>query len=169
MEKNLPYFAIIIVLLYALYNTSFKHSTKKENNKHYLTHIDKHKDIHFKEELARIDSIAYAKHYIIDVINHGSNQFTFPGGEMEAGFAHAEDAEKIACYVLTLSGKKCEDTYPKDAAMFYTSNCAGCHGEKGKGLNGSFPNLRRKKLLGIEVKEAFLKSMIKKIHIESNQ
>ena len=32
-----------------------------------------------------------------------------------------EDAEKIACYTLTLSAKKCTTPYAEDAAMFYTS------------------------------------------------
>ena len=164
MYKNFPYIAITIVLLYALYNTSFKkkQQIKTKINHNYTTHIQEHHTSHFKEELARIKTVEYTKQYIIDVINYGSHQFEFPGGEMEAGFASFEDAPKIACYVLEFSGKKCQNPYPKDAAMFFSSNCAGCHGEDAKGLNGSFPNLTRKKLLGIEKKEAFLKNMLKK-------
>ena len=81
---------------------------------------------------------------------------------MEGGFALPADAPKIACYVMEFSGKQCETPYEKNAAMFYSSNCAGCHGEEGKGLNGSYPDLTRETFLGIEKREAFLKSMIKK-------
>jgi hypothetical protein len=87
------------------------------------------------------------KSYIIDVINNGSNQFDFKGGVMEGGYIPKEDADKVACFVLTLSGKKCD--YPKDAHLFFTSSCAGCHGEDGKGLNGSYPDLTKDKLLGM--------------------
>ena len=116
----------------------------------------------YKEELQELHSNAYLKQYIIHVINHGSEQFNFKGGIMEGGFALPADAPKIACYVMEFSGKHCETPYEKNAAMFYSSNCAGCHGEEGKGLNGSYPDLTRETFLGIEKREAFLKSMIKK-------
>jgi len=166
MQKNLPYFAILTVLIYALYNANFRDNTKipTKINQEYTEHIRTHKDAtHFEEELSKLKSIEYAKHYIIDVINHGSNQFEFKGGEMEGGFASKEDASKIACYVLELSGKKCKSSYPNDAAMFYTSNCAGCHGEDGKGLGGTYPDLTKDKLLGIKKKEEYLKTMIHKL------
>jgi len=116
----------------------------------------------FDEELARINTSEYVKKYIIDVINHGSDTLGFKGGVMEGGYASKEDADKIACYVLELSGKKCPYEYPADAAMFYTSICGGCHGNDGKGLGGNYPDLTRKKLLGIERREAFLKMQIAK-------
>ena len=78
---------------------------------------------------------------------------------MEGGFASTEDAEKIACHTLTLSGKKCTTPYAEDAAMFYTSICGGCHGNDGKGLGGTYPDLTRSKMLGIEMRESFLKTM----------
>ena len=117
----------------------------------------------YKEELQKLHSNAYLKNYIIHVINHGSEQFEFKGGIMEGGFASPEDAEKISCYVITLSGKKCKTPYEKNAAMFYSSICAGCHGEDGKGLNGTYPDLTRKTFLGIEKRETFLRSMIQKM------
>ena len=165
MEKNLPYFAIIIVLLYALYNANFKN--KKEvivkQNQTYIEHVKVHKIDHLKDELTELQTTQYAKEYIISVINHGSNQLDFTGGEMEGGFASPNDAHKIACYVLEFSGKKCSEPYEKDAAMFYSSNCAGCHGEDGKGLNGPFPDLTKSTLLGLIKREEFLKSMIRKM------
>jgi len=165
MEKTLPYFAVLIVLLYALYNANFK--TKKEvtvkQNQTYVEHIKVHKIDHLEDELIQLQTTDYLKQYIINVINHGSNQLDFTGGEMEGGFASPDDAEKIACYVLEFSGKKCTEPYEKDAAMFYSSNCAGCHGEDGKGLNGPFPDLSKSTLLGIEKREEFLESMIRKM------
>lgn len=164
IEKNLPYFAIVTVLLYALYNANVKEkaAVKPIPSPTYRKHVKVHKTEHRQEELDRIHSNNYLKEYIVDVINHGSYQFDFPGGEMEGGFASPADAEKIACYVLELSGKKCDSHYEQNAAMFYSSICAGCHGDKGKGLKGTYPDLTKKTLLGITKKEAFLKRMLKK-------
>jgi len=153
------------VIIYGLYNaksskTQASDAGKKESS--YETHTTMHKSSHFKDELSRIETAKYAKRYIISVINHGSYDLGFPGGVMEGGYASREDAPKIACYVLGLSGKKCVDPYPADAAMFFTSICGGCHGNDGKGLGGNYPDLTRKKLLGIEHREAFLKEKIAK-------
>ena len=117
----------------------------------------------YKKELQKLHNNTYMKQYIIHVINHGSEQFNFKGGIMEGGFALPADAPKIACYVMEFSDKKCETPYEKNAAMFYTSNCAGCHGEDGKGINGTYPDLTRETFLGIEKREAFLKAIIKKM------
>ena len=169
MKQMLPAIVIMSVLFYALYLSNQPKKTKfpmkkmeKTANLKYTTHVEAHREHHLEEELKRLKTSQYIKGYIISVINHGSNQFDFRGGEMEGGFASPADAPKIACYVLGLSGKKCEHGYEKDAPMFYSSNCAGCHGEDGKGLNGTYPDLTRKKLLGIEKREAFLKSFIAK-------
>ena len=163
MQKYIPLFTILIVLLYAFYNAKFRDTQKVETHthKHYKEHIKTHKTTHYSDELSQINSDQYSKAYIIKVINHGSAILDFKGGIMEGGFASTEDAEKIACYVLTLSGKKCTTPYPKDAAMFYTSICGGCHGDDGKGLGGTYPDLTRAKMLGIEMRESFLKSMQK--------
>jgi len=164
MQKSLPYLAIFIVLVYALYNAKFRDSkiVNTKVNKEYIEHIKMHKEeSHFEEELSRLKTTEYVKHYIIDVINHGSNQLEFKSGEMEGAFASSEDAPKIACYVLELSGKKCKSPYPNDAAMFYTSVCGGCHGDDGKGIGGTFPDLTKDKLLGIEKREEYLKTMLR--------
>lgn len=165
MQKVLPYIAILIVLLYALYNAKFrdlKHADT-HTNIHYEEHIKIHKTTHYEDELSQINTSAYTKQYIIKVINHGSNILDFKGGVMEAGFASADDADKIACYTLELSGKKCKDPYAKDAAMFYTSICGGCHGDDGKGLGGTYPDLTKSKLLGIVKRENFLKNTIQRV------
>jgi hypothetical protein len=161
MEKSLPYFAVFLVLLYALYNALFqdKKSEIISKNPSYIEHTKIHKTMHYEDELKQLHTTPYIRDYIISVIDHGSNQFDFTAGEMEGGFAPAADSEKIACYVLEFSGKKCVKPYNKDAALFYSSNCAGCHGEDGKGLNGTHPDLTRETLLGIEKREAFLKRL----------
>ncbi len=164
MKQMLPSLMVVFILCYVLYLSTQPKETKypreKKVNPNYAEHIAVHKEEHLKEELKKLQTNQYTKEYVISVINHGSSQFDFSGGEMEGGFASPEDAPKIACYVLELSGKRCEQKYEKDAAMFFSSNCAGCHGDDGKGLNGTYPDLTRKKLLGIEKREEFLKDHI---------
>jgi mono/diheme cytochrome c family protein len=44
----------------------------------------------------------------------------------------------------------------KKAALFFTSNCGGCHGNDGKGMNGAFPDLTLNPLLGIMKNKEYL-------------
>ena len=154
----------LLVILYGVFNAYFSgtKSTKDHRQKAtaYRSHAKSHRAGHFEEELSRIDTPGYTKQYIVSVINHGSYDLGFVGGVMEGGYVSREDAPKIACYVLTLSGKKCSKPYPADAEMFFTSVCGGCHGNDGKGLGGNYPDLTREKLLGIERREEFLKRKI---------
>jgi len=161
MQKIIPYLAILIVIVYAIYNAKFRNQEKVDTPKfkNYEEHIKTHKTAHYADELSQINTNEYTKEYIIKVIDHGSDILDFKGGQMEGGFASHDDAEKIACYVMEFSGKKCTTPYPKNAAMFYTSICGGCHGNDGKGLGGTYPDLTKAKLLGIEKREIFLKSM----------
>jgi len=163
MQKVIPFIAILIVLVYAVYNAKFRDIGDEDTKTHihYKKHIKLHKTTHYEDELSHIHTDAYTKTYIIKVINHGSNILDFKGGIMEGGFSDPSDAEKIACYTMEFSGKKCRTPYPKNAAMFYTSICGGCHGNEGKGLGGIYPDLTRNKMLGIEARETFLKSMIR--------
>ncbi len=166
MKKSLPFIVILLVISYALYNAKFRSPKKVEtpSNTNYTQHIKEHHDIHYKEELSTLNTNKYIKEYIIKVINHGSSELKYKKDEiMEAGFSSKEDAYKIACYTLELSGKKCKEPYEKDAAMFYTSICGGCHGDDGKGLGGTYPDLTKDKLLGIATREEFLKTMIDKM------
>ena len=91
--------------------------------------------------------------YILHVINHGSHRFHFPGGVMEGGYIPEENAPAVACYVMELGGHRCPHPYPKEAALFFSSSCAGCHGSDGKGIHGTYPDLTRPVLLGIEKME----------------
>jgi hypothetical protein len=117
-----------------------------------------------EDEYKKIDTIAYLEAYIERVIKEGSNVLNFKSSPMQADFANEDDAKKISHYVVTLSGKECSNhEMAKKAQMYYTSNCGGCHGDDGKGLNGAFPDLTRSTLLGIEKREEFLKFEIEKL------
>lgn len=107
-----------------------------------------------QKELKSAQSIAYLEAYIVDVILNGSNaNLGFPAGAMEGGYAYKSDAKNIARYVVTLAGKKSSNDVKADkAALFYTSNCGGCHGDNGKGLNGAFPDLTLQTLPGLQLK-----------------
>ncbi|RUM66116.1 MAG: hypothetical protein DSZ05_04810 [Sulfurospirillum sp.] len=165
------FFLFVVVIVYGIFNAIHKKKSTKlsiDSTHSACRRVQKRQDI-LADELARIDTPEYVKKYIVHVINHGSDTLGFKGGIMEGGYADREDAEKIACYVLELSGKKCPHPYPKDAAMFYTSICGGCHGNDGKGLGGNYPDLTRKKLLGIEKRETFLKAQLAKVAQKSRE
>lgn len=69
------------------------------------------------------------------VINNGSKGLNYPGGEMPAGLASGSDVSAVAAYVaggMKASGKGQE---------VYAMACASCHGEDGKGMFGTFPDL----------------------------
>jgi hypothetical protein len=163
MKNIIPYSAILLVLLYGIYNalhTSRSNTKPVSVNKNYQQHTTTHTILHIKDELHQLESTAYVKRYIIQVINHGSSQLHFKPHEiMEGGFASREDAPKVACYVLSLSNEVDPSSCPKEAAMYYSSNCAGCHGEDGKGIHGTYPDLTRRPLLGIQKRKAFLQKM----------
>ena len=70
---------------------------------------------------------------------------------MEGGYIAEEDIPKVACYVLKLSGKTCPaGTEAADAHLIFSSVCAGCHGNDGRGIHGTYPDLTRPVLLGLE-------------------
>jgi hypothetical protein len=166
MKHIIPYSVILLVLLYGMYNAtriSKPNIQSPTSNKNYKIHTATHTGSHIKDELQQIETTAYMKHYIIQVINHGSSQLHFkPQEVMEGGFASREDAPKIACYVLSLGGDRCDTPCPKDAAMYYSSNCAGCHGDDGRGLHGTYPDLTRRPLLGIRKRKTLLQRMLHK-------
>ena len=110
------------MLIYGLYTAKFKDKKdKKHTQTKYETHIKKHHISHYAEELQNLYTSDYTKQYIIDVINYGSSQLYFkPTEVMDAGFASREDAPKIACYILHLSGNTCKEGDQKDAQMYYS-------------------------------------------------
>ena len=153
MEKYAALFTIILVVLYGTYNATRTHHTPstKPKNTPYTQHTKDHPASHAAEELAKLDTAEYAYDYIRSVIKHGSEGLGFPGGVMEGGYIGEADAPGVACYVLHLSGKVCPaGTQKEDAHLFFSSNCAGCHGNDGRGLGGKYPDLTRPTLLGIE-------------------
>jgi len=112
------------------------------------------------EEIKKLDTPQYVHDYVVNVINNGSNRLGFPGGEMEGGYLDSEQADMVACFVLELSGRKCPHEYPQEAAMYFSSVCAGCHGNDGKGIHGTYPDLTRRRLLGIEKRMEDLRSSL---------
>jgi len=137
-EKLMVLFAILVVLGIACY----RYSTKSSQNsiKQTTNSVAKKEIINNNLELS----------YIVDVINNGSNRLNFKGGEMEGGFVPKSKAKDVACYILALRGKPCKNGYSKDAPLYFSSNCAGCHGIDAKGIKGSFPSLVNKELLGFK-------------------
>ena len=139
MQRFLPLLILLLILGYACYNRQYRqHSTQPQ------TAVT-------PESQPAADSAARTVHslkdYIVHVINHGSSQLHFKKDEiMEGGYAPREDASGIACYVLTLAKEQCD--YPSEAAGYYSSICGGCHGDDGRGLGGTYPDLTRRPLLG---------------------
>lgn len=164
---NKPYMSLAIVILFTLF---FSACSKRDNNKKInetkkvakVEKKDPKKELALAEkEYSEIDTVAYLEKYIEKVIKEGSTGLGFPGGDMDPGFALPDDAKKIARYVMLLSGKKIDNPEEaKKASLFYTSNCGGCHGDDGKGLNGSFPDLTRPTLLGVEIRKRDLEIKI---------
>lgn len=150
MKQNLILIFIILFAVVAFFiNRSRLNTTHRDL--HYIDHKEEQLHQNSKEKTEDIHSVKYLESYIEDVINNGSSQkLGFAYGDMQAGFADKDAAKKIAAYVVTLSGK--QPTHPewvKEGHTFYISNCGGCHGEDGKGIHGTFPDLTRKTLLGI--------------------
>ena len=140
MTERIAVGAIIVVLGYYLFNIYSKDkettSERKLTQKIETSRASKHK----REDL-------YS--YIVDVINNGSSGNGFRGGEMEGGYISKDDAKVVACYVLELTGRKCPHSYPKDIASgYFSSVCAGCHGNDGKGINGTYPDLTKREYVG---------------------
>ncbi len=73
-----------------------------------------------------------SKEQVLYAINNGSHNFKYPLGAMPQGLASGKAAEEVAEYVANgLKG---------DAPASWAT-CAGCHGQDGKGNNGTAPNL----------------------------
>jgi len=140
MQRFIPLSVLLLILGYACYN---------RNSRTQHTSKPVHPILHGSTSDTTQTSSRYPslKAYIIHVINHGSSQLHFKDDEiMEGGYAPSEDAPGIACYVLSLAGEQC--AYPPEAAGYYSSICGGCHGDDAKGLNGTYPDLTRRPLLG---------------------
>jgi cytochrome c553 len=164
MQKYAALLTIIAVVIYGIYNanTRIKTRTKKSVNPNYTRHVAQHKTSHTIEELERLGTRESTYRYIIEVINHGSQNLHFKKNEiMEGGFASPEDAPRIAAYVMQLRGEPLNHAIG-DGAMFYSSICGGCHGNDAQGTHGAYPDLTRKPLLGIALHRDELKRKIGK-------
>ena len=158
MKKYLLLLLPFILLIIAYFVKHNKNSALSITSKN--TKIKSKKCAKIENELKTIDSVTYFENYVIDVINNGSNKLNFPSGAMDGGYVSPIEAKKIAAFMATLQGYK--PTHPewiKEGELLFNGNCTGCHGIGGKGQKGSFPNLRRKPLLGIElIKKEFQKN-----------
>lgn len=80
---------------------------------------------------------------IIDVIIKGSKGLDYPMGEMTPGFADEKGAKAIAAFVAQdISGiKSTKNKNLVEEGKAQWDVCASCHGDDGKGMGGSAPNL----------------------------
>lgn len=80
------------------------------------------------------------KAHIEYVVKHGSKGLGYDGGEMMpfGGFDELNDADVSAVASYVASKFKNQDQRGKDV---YGANCASCHGEDGKGIEGIYPDL----------------------------
>ncbi len=153
----------MLVVLYGLGRHFFVNeesstgSSKIERSPHLAK---KHSLRYWQNELARVETPEYLHDYIVRVIKHGSQGLGFPGGVMEGGYVPKEVAPMLACYVMELGGHSCPRPVPKEASMYFSSSCAGCHGNDAKGIHGTYPDLTRPELLGITKRKEFLKEKI---------
>jgi hypothetical protein len=97
-------------------------------------------------------TVQCCEYYVEKVINEGLDVLHLPAGLMASGYATPKDAKKIAAYVMTLSGKvPTHPEYVQDGNLYFNGNCGGCHGNDGKGLNGTYPDLTLSLLKGAGV------------------
>jgi cytochrome c553 len=133
--------AFIIIVLLAITGFRYYQNSKP---KHLKLQKETKKD-------KKIDYKNLELSYIIDVINNGSNRLNFPDSPMEGGYVPKDKAKDVACYILKLRNKPCKDGFSKDAPLFYSSNCSGCHGIDAKGIKGSYPSLLNKEFKGLKI------------------
>jgi len=128
--KTVVAVGILLVILYGIKN-SYKeniYKIKRASNKkleHNRTFVD-----------------VYS--YVLYVINSGSNTLHLKGGEMEGGYVSKDIAPKVACFVAKeLQKSSCPIEPSKDAQMYFTSSCGGCHQSDGTGIKGTYPDLTK--------------------------
>lgn len=80
---------------------------------------------------------------IVATILNGSKGANYPLGEMPAGLLDAESAKAVAAYVMqeVSSVKKAKNLALVETGKALWATCAACHGEDGKGMAGSAPDL----------------------------
>ncbi|KFL33521.1 MULTISPECIES: c-type cytochrome [unclassified Sulfurospirillum] len=80
---------------------------------------------------------------IVASILNGAKGSEYPLGEMPAGLLDAESAKAVAAYVMqeVSSVKKTKNPALVEAGRALWATCAACHGDDGKGMAGSAPDL----------------------------
>jgi len=117
-----------------------------------------------QKELEHPCTVQCCQLYVEKVINEGSDVLGMPAGSMAKGYATPEDAKKIAAYVMTLSGRKpMHPEYIQEGNLYFNGNCGGCHGNDGKGLGGTHPNLTLKELKGVKIRKKMRIEALKKM------
>ncbi len=80
---------------------------------------------------------------VVAAILHGSKGSEYPLGEMPAGLLDAQSAKAVAAFMMqeisTVKKSKNPALVEEGRALWAT--CAACHGEDGKGMAGSAPDL----------------------------
>ena len=76
-------------------------------------------------------------------ILNGAKGSNYPLGEMPAGLLDAESAKAVAAYVMqeVSSVKKTKNPALVESGKALWATCAACHGDDGKGMAGSAPDL----------------------------
>lgn len=80
---------------------------------------------------------------IVASILNGVKGSSYPLGEMPSGLLDAESAKAVAAYVMqeVSSVKKSKNPALVESGRALWATCAACHGEDGKGMDGSAPDL----------------------------
>ena len=136
--KKEEYFVVLVILVVLGYGV-YLYANKSKNSSSFVSVDSSTKVTSGSKNLTQEGIVDY----IEKVINNGSNHLNFQKGGMEGGYIPKSKARDVAYYVYELSGKKLTKPYSKDASLYFSSNCAGCHGMDGKGIKGSFPDLTK--------------------------
>lgn len=136
--KKEEYFVVLVILVVLGYGV-YLYANKSKNSSSFVS-VDSSTKVTSGSKNFTQEGIV---DYIEKVINNGSNHLNFQKGGMEGGYIPKSKARDVAYYVYELSGKKLTKPYSKDASLYFSSNCAGCHGMDGKGIKGSFPDLTK--------------------------
>ncbi len=80
---------------------------------------------------------------IVETVLKGAKGSNYPLGEMPAGLLDAESAKAVAAYIMqeVSSVKKTKNPALVETGKALWATCAACHGDDGKGMAGSAPDL----------------------------
>lgn len=79
---------------------------------------------------------------IVDVIAKGAKGSGYPLGEMPGGLLDNESAKAVSAFMVQeISGGKTKNPDLVETGRALWMTCAACHGEDGKGMAGSSPDL----------------------------